>query len=64
MTGQPVVLQFMGSQRVGHNLVTEQKQQNNNYWMLFMFKIITPVGKERQQIIYEVYSHDGESLKV
>ena len=32
--------------------------------MLFMFKILTPVGKERQQIIYEVCSHDGESLKV
>jgi len=32
--------------------------------MLFMFKILTPVGKERLQIIYEVCSHDGESLKV
>ena len=25
--GKPGVLQFMGSQRVGHNLVTEKQQQ-------------------------------------
>ena len=25
MTGKPGVLQFMGSQRVGHDLVTEQR---------------------------------------
>ena len=25
--GKPGVLQFMGSQRVGHDLVTEQQQQ-------------------------------------
>ena len=25
--GKPGVLQFMGSQRVGHNLATEQRQQ-------------------------------------
>ena len=28
MTGKPGLLQFMGSQRVGHNLATEQQQQN------------------------------------
>ena len=27
MTGKPAVLQFMGSQRVRHNLETEQKQK-------------------------------------
>ena len=30
-TGKPGMLQFMGSQRVGHNLVTEQHQQQITY---------------------------------
>ena len=29
---QPAVLQFMGLQRIGHNLVTEQQQQNLNHF--------------------------------
>ena len=29
-TGKPIVLQLMGSQKVGHNLATEQQQQWNN----------------------------------
>ena len=29
MTGKPGLLQSMGSQRVGHNLVTEQQQATN-----------------------------------
>ena len=29
---QPAMLQFMGSQRIGHNLVTEQQEQNLNHF--------------------------------
>ena len=31
MTGKPGMLQFIISQRVGHNLVTEQQQGGNSY---------------------------------
>ena len=31
MTGKPGVLQSMGSQRVGHNLATEQQQQQHTH---------------------------------
>ena len=29
--GKPDMLQSMGSQRVGHNLLTEQQQQKHNF---------------------------------
>ena len=34
-TGKPGVLQSMGSQRMGHNLVTEQQQQLCGISLLF-----------------------------
>ena len=43
---EPGVLQFMGSQRVGHNLVTEQQQQvkgskeNERIWYLQILKYL------------------------
>ena len=42
-TGKPGVLQFMGSQRVGHNLVTEQQQHclshDKNFYLSFFISL-------------------------
>ena len=33
MKGKPIMLQSMGSLRAGHNLVTQQPQQNYSKWL-------------------------------
>ena len=41
VTGKPGVLQSMGSQRVTHNLVTEQQQQNSVSLILLSLRLKT-----------------------
>ena len=47
-TGRPGMLQFMGSQRVGHNWVTELKDNLNNgnmlmVWIIFLLILMTEI---------------------
>ena len=39
-TGKPSVLQFMGSQRIGHNLVTEKQQKCLLYYRCFILSLV------------------------
>ena len=46
MTGKPSVLQSMGSQRVGHDWVTEQQRKSPNTWILTNLRLHKPWFKE------------------
>ena len=48
-TGKPGVLQFMGSQRFGHNLATEQQQQKGKE-----FKQIKPSNEKKVVCIMNI----------
>ena len=42
MIGKPNVLQSMGSQRVGHNLVTEQQSHTNCETLSELYNLLGP----------------------
>ena len=45
-TGKPTVLQPTGSERVRHDLVTDQQQRDTNEWLLAMITLLQTEGYE------------------